>query len=123
MQQYDYPYDTSTDDARSEEGVVFKHSKDGLSIYVTIYNTNNNANQESQAGLKQKSETGGQISGHRGQNADQGGQIAENCGQNANQDGSVTSENCGRRTTIEDINADLNADVNSELNPDVNGNV
>ena len=34
-------------------------------------------------------ETGGQISGNRGENANQGGQIAKRGGQNANQDGHV----------------------------------
>lgn len=81
-----------------EDGFVFKHDKNGLSIYITIYNTNNNANEGSEAGLKQKAETGGQISGKAGQNANQGGQIAEKCGQNANQDGEVDSANCGRST-------------------------
>lgn len=37
-------------------------------------------------------ETGGQISGHGGQNANQGGQIAKKGGQNANQDGVVVKK-------------------------------
>ncbi|SHO45490.1 hypothetical protein [Anaerocolumna xylanovorans] len=78
-----------------DNGIVFKHDKDGLSIYITIYNTNNNANEGSEAGLKQRASEGGQISGKAGQNANQGGQIAGKCGQNANQDGEVSSENCG----------------------------
>ncbi|MEL7654605.1 MAG: hypothetical protein AAGU75_01710 [Bacillota bacterium] len=89
------------DENQTEDGVVYKHSKDGLSIYITIYNTNNNANEDSEAGLKQKAETGGQISGHKGENANQGGQIAGNCGQNANQDGEVSSANCGSSTEVE----------------------
>ena len=79
-----------------ESNVVFKHEKDGLSIHITIYNTNNNANEGSEAGLKQKAETGGQISGKGGQIANQGGQIAGKCGQNANQDGEVSSGRCGK---------------------------
>ena len=86
---------SSDSNKQSESKTVFKHDKDGLSIYITIYNTNNNANEDSEAGLKQKAETGGQISGQRGRNANQGGQIAGNCGQNANQDGEVASEGCG----------------------------
>lgn len=82
-------------DEQAEKKVVFEHSKDGLTIYITIYNNNNNANEDSEAGLKQKAESGGQISGLKGRNANQGGQIAGNCGQNANQDGEVESTNCG----------------------------
>ncbi|GFZ31678.1 hypothetical protein CSC2_22040 [Clostridium zeae] len=78
-----------------EEGVTIKHDKDGISIYINIYNVNNLANQGGNAGVKQAAETGGQISGKSGQNANQGGQIAEECGQNANQDGEVESEGCG----------------------------
>lgn len=68
-------------DKRSEDGIVYRE----ISIYINIYNTNNNAN----------AETGGQISGKKGRNANQGGQIAGKCGQNANQDGEVYSTNCG----------------------------
>ncbi len=90
-----------------ENGVVFKHDKDGLSIHITIYNTNNNANEGSEAGLKQKAETGGQISGKGGKNANQGGQISGKCGQNANQDGEVSAkgncaEGCGKDDHKED---------------------
>jgi hypothetical protein len=88
------PKDDKKDD-KKEDNVVFKHDKDGLSIYITIYNTNNNANEGSEAGLNQRASEGGQISGKEGQNANLGGQIAEKCGQNANQDGEVKSENCG----------------------------
>lgn len=84
---------TSTEN--SEDKISFKHDKDGLSIHITIYNTNNNANQRSEAGQIQKAETGGQISGKKGQNANQGGQIAEESGQNANQDSEVESKSCG----------------------------
>ena len=85
-------------DKQSEERVVFKHGQDGLSIHITIYNTNNNANEGGNAGLKQEAETDGQISGEKGKNANQGGQIAGKCGQNANQDGEVESSNCGSST-------------------------
>ena len=90
-----------------KNGVVFKHDKDGLSIHITIYNTNNNANEGSEAGLKQKAETGGQISGKGGKNANQGGQISGKCGQNANQDGEVSAkgncaEGCGKEDHKED---------------------
>ena len=99
MYQHQEPYlATQNADKESEKGIVLKHEKDGLSIYITIYNTNNNANEDSEAGLEQKAETGGQISGERGQNANQGGQIAEKCGQNANQDGEVDSTACGSQT-------------------------
>lgn len=37
-------------------------------------------------------ETGGQISGNRGQNANQGGQIARKGGQNANQEGQIAKK-------------------------------
>lgn len=95
--QYDEPYlATSDTNEESKEDVVFKHDKDGLSIYITIYNTNNNANEDGQAGLKQEAETGGQISGGGGQNANQGGQISGKCGQNANQDSDVSGKACGR---------------------------
>ncbi|MDF2804365.1 MAG: hypothetical protein K0S61_4270 [Anaerocolumna sp.] len=96
MSEFDIP-NTNEDSGKEENGVVFKHDKDGLSIYITIYNTNNNANEGSEAGLNQRASEGGQISGKEGQNANQGGQIAEKCGQNANQDGEVASENCGSR--------------------------
>jgi hypothetical protein len=89
----------TNEEEQEEKKVVFEHSKDGLSIYITIYNTNNNANEDSEAGLKQEAETGGQISGLKGRNANQGGQIAGNCGQNANQDGEVESKNCGSAET------------------------
>lgn len=103
---------TNNTEEQSEGKVVFKHDKDGLSIYITIYNTNNNANEGSEAGLKQAKE-GGQISGKGGQNANQGGQIAEKCGQNANQDGEVSSTNCGSSTdvTTENITSPLNAET------------
>jgi hypothetical protein len=101
MHRYDEPQSTSdNDDKQAEEGIIFKHEKDGLSIFITIYNTNNNANEGSEAGLKQKAETGGQISGPKGRNANQGGQIAGKCGQNANQDGEVESTNCGSSTDV-----------------------
>ena len=76
----------------SDKGIVFKHDKDGLAIYITIYNTNNNANEGSEAGLKQHAENGGQIAGPKGQNANQGGQIAGTYGKNANQDSEVCCE-------------------------------
>lgn len=79
-----------------KNAVVFKHDKDGLSIHITIYNTNNNANEGSEAGLKQKAENGGQISGKAGKNANQGGQIAAKCGHNANQDSAVSAEGCAK---------------------------
>lgn len=102
MDQNNEPLPTSDPaDNESESGVAFKHEKDGLSVYITIYNTNNNANEDSQAGLKQKTETGGQISGPKGQNANQGGQISGKCGQNANQDGEVESKNCGIRAEVD----------------------
>ncbi len=82
-------------DKKPEESVVVKYDKCVPAVYITIYNTNNNANEDSEAGLKQKAQEGGQISGERGQNANQGGQIAEECGQNANQDSEVCSEACG----------------------------
>jgi hypothetical protein len=88
-------------DEESETGIVFKHEKEGLSIYITIYNTNNNANEGGEAGLKQKTESGGQISGPKGKNANQGGQIAGRCGQNANQDGEVASTNCGSKAELD----------------------
>ncbi|HWP79914.1 MAG TPA: hypothetical protein VN446_04670 [Candidatus Acidoferrum sp.] len=90
----DRPSSRQSSEKRTEEGIVFKHDKEGLSIYITIYNTNNNANEESEAGLKQEAETGGQITSEGGQSANQGGQIAEKCGQNANQDSGVTSTDC-----------------------------
>lgn len=77
-----------------EDGIVIRHGKDGLYIYINIYNTNNNANEDSEAGLKQKAETGGQITGECGSNANQGGQIAGKCGQNANQDSQVCPQDC-----------------------------
>lgn len=85
--------DTETSD-QAGENVVFKHDKDGLSIHITIYNTNNNANEGSEAGLKQRAETGGQISGKEGKNANQGGQIASKGGKNANQDSEVGQDCC-----------------------------
>ncbi len=63
-----------------EKSIVFKHDKDGLAIHITIYNTNNNANEGSEAGLKQKAENGGQIAGK--------------CGKNANQDSKVSGASC-----------------------------
>ncbi len=89
------------EECQDNAGVVYKHEKDGLSIYITIYNTNNNANEGSEAGLKQRASEGGQITGKGGKNANQGGQIAGNCGQNANQDGEVTSDNCGGCMDVE----------------------
>lgn len=92
---------------RPDSGFVFKHDKEGLSIYITIYNTNNNANEDSEAGLKQRASEGGQISGKAGQNANQGGQIAGKCGQNANQEGEVSSENCGGHSDADWEDSDL----------------
>lgn len=91
---YNFEQNNFDDEKKPEEGVTIKHDKDGISIHIIIYNTNNLANRGS-AGVKKVAETGGQISGDRGQNANQGGQIAEECGQNANQDGQVESQGCG----------------------------
>ncbi len=86
------------EDKKPENGIEIKHDKGGLAIYITIYNTNNNANEDSEAGLRQIARESGQISGERGQNASQGGQIAGKCGQNANQDGEVELALCGSNT-------------------------
>lgn len=68
-----------------QEGIAFKHEKDGLSIYVTIYNTNNLANQGGHAGcFEQRAEGGGQINKNVGTNANQGGQNAINGSKSAN---------------------------------------
>ncbi len=107
---YTCPEENTVEEKRAND-VVFKHEKDGLSIYITIYNTNNNANEDSQAGLQQAAETGGQISGHKGQNADEGGQIAGNCGQNANQDSEVASAACARLEVDVETDMDDAADA------------
>jgi hypothetical protein len=86
-----------TSEKKEPEGIHFKHKKHGTSIYLTIYNNNNLANDGGNAGVKQSAETGGQIAGKGGENANQGGQIADECGQNANQDGKVKSRGCGQK--------------------------
>jgi hypothetical protein len=87
------------DQEELKEGISFKHDKDGLTIYITIYNNNNLANQGGKAGTKQAAETGGQING-QGQNANQGGQIAKKGGQNANQEGQI-AKNGGENDLVE----------------------
>lgn len=95
---------TGSTDETPYNSVYYRHEKEGLSIYITIYNTNNNANEGSEAGLKQIAKEGGQIAGKGGRNANQGGQIAGDCGQNANQDGEVSSESCGSTESDEENN-------------------
>lgn len=41
-------YDNNTEKC-PDSGIVFKHDKEGLSIYITIYSTNNNANEGSES--------------------------------------------------------------------------
>ncbi|PKG23976.1 hypothetical protein [Niallia nealsonii] len=84
-----------------KESISFKHDKEGLKIYVNIYNTNNLANQGSNAGVKQKASEGSQnLTGKDGENASQGGQIADKGSQNANQFGQVAKN--GGKNKIKD---------------------
>lgn len=80
------------DEKKEHEGVTIKHDKDGLTIIINITNNNNLANADSNAGVTQEAETGGQISGKHGENANQGGQIAKKGGKNANQDSEVDGD-------------------------------
>jgi hypothetical protein len=88
----------------SKEDISFKHDKDGLKIYINIYNTNNLANEGGNARVKQKASEGGQnLTGKGGENAGQGGQIAEKGGQNANQFGQIAKKG-GENEIIDAIN-------------------
>jgi hypothetical protein len=81
--------------------VSFKHDKDGIKIFINIYNTNNLANEGGNAGVEQTASEGSQnLTGKDGENASQGGQIADKGGQNANQFGQVVRD--GGENTIED---------------------
>jgi hypothetical protein len=97
-------YEIDDDKRESKEGISFKHDKDGIKIYINIYNTNNLANEGGNAGVKQKASEGGQnLTGESGENAGQGGQIAEKGGQNANQFGQI-AKNGGENEIIDAIN-------------------
>ncbi|MFB5661147.1 hypothetical protein [Alteribacillus sp. HJP-4] len=87
---------------KTRKNLTYKHDLDGFRISINIYNTNNNANQGSSAGVKQKATQGGQnSSGKKGKNANQGGQITGKKGQNANQDGiTVKKKRIKRRRKI-----------------------
>ncbi|MMZ56515.1 hypothetical protein D1872_184100 [compost metagenome] len=102
-----------------KESISFKHNKDGLKIYINIYNTNNLANQGSNAGVKQEASEGSQnLTGKDGDNASQGGQIADKSGQNANQFGQVAKH--GGKNKIKDAVSEPGSSEESEEDaPDV----
>lgn len=82
------------DENELKEGIYFKHDKDGYSIHITIYNINNLANQDSNAGgVEQRAEGGGQINKNVGTNANQGGQNAINGSKSANNESQFANGN------------------------------
>lgn len=88
-------------DDHKNSDVSFKHDKDGIKIYINIYNTNNLANEGGNAGVEQTASEGSQnLTGKDGDNASQGGQNADKGGQNANQFGQVVKD--GGENTIDD---------------------
>ncbi len=76
-----------------KEGISIKHSKDGISIEINIYNNINLANDSSFAGVEQRAEGGGQINKNVGTNANQGGQNAINGSKSKNFDSQFANGN------------------------------
>jgi hypothetical protein len=104
--------DYHDDQEELKEAISVKHDKDGLTIYINIYNNNNLANQGGKAGNKQAAETGGQINGE-GPNANQGGQIAKEGGQNANQEGQI-AKNGGENDLVEKNKTKIGTETNTD---------